>query len=60
MYPRRFISVVHARTIWEMSQPVVVGLPETRREAFYTNLGPGHYRFTVIACDERRLEHCAR
>jgi ligand-binding sensor domain-containing protein len=24
----------------------------TRREAFYTNLGPGHYRFTVIACNE--------
>ena len=24
----------------------------TRREAFYTNLGPGHYRFHVIACNE--------
>jgi signal transduction histidine kinase len=24
----------------------------TRREAFYTNLGPGHYHFTVIACNE--------
>jgi signal transduction histidine kinase len=23
----------------------------TRREAFYTNLGPGHYRFRVIACN---------
>jgi signal transduction histidine kinase len=23
----------------------------TRREAFYTNLGPGHYRFHVIACN---------
>jgi signal transduction histidine kinase/ligand-binding sensor domain-containing protein len=23
-----------------------------RREAFYTNLGPGHYRFHVIACNE--------
>jgi signal transduction histidine kinase len=24
----------------------------TRREAFYTNLGPRHYRFRVIACNE--------
>jgi len=24
----------------------------TRREAFYTNLGPGHYHFSVIACNE--------
>jgi signal transduction histidine kinase/ligand-binding sensor domain-containing protein len=24
----------------------------TRRQAFYTNLGPGHYRFRVIACNE--------
>lgn len=24
----------------------------TRREAFYTNLRPGHYRFRVIACNE--------
>ena len=23
----------------------------TRREAFYTNLGPGHYQFHVIACN---------
>ena len=23
----------------------------TRREAFYTNLGPGSYRFHVIACN---------
>jgi signal transduction histidine kinase len=23
-----------------------------RREAFYTNLGPGHYNFRVIACNE--------
>lgn len=25
--------------------------PETRRQAFYTNLGPGHYRFRVIAAN---------
>jgi signal transduction histidine kinase/ligand-binding sensor domain-containing protein len=26
--------------------------PGTRREAFYTNLAPGHYRFRVIAANE--------
>jgi signal transduction histidine kinase/ligand-binding sensor domain-containing protein len=25
--------------------------PETRRQAFYSNLRPGHYRFHVIACN---------
>ena len=25
--------------------------PGTRREAFYTNLGPGDYRFRVVACN---------
>jgi len=25
---------------------------ETRRTAFYNNLAPGHYRFTVMACNE--------
>ena len=26
-----------------------------RREAFYTNLGPGHYTFRVIACNENGI-----
>jgi signal transduction histidine kinase/ligand-binding sensor domain-containing protein len=29
--------------------------PETRRQAFYTDLGPGKYRFRVIACNNDAL-----